>query len=337
MEIKRDYYWDNLKAILIFLVVLGHFLIPVIDKGNSIKALIYFIYIFHMPAFIFVSGFFAKSYMKKDVPQVNKLLGYLILFMIYSVLLEITGNVVAGNPFNGQFLASGSTPWYLLALFFWFLALPLFAKFKPIVGMVMAITFGLLIGMENYIGDVLAFSRVVVFLPFFIGGYYFDAKIIKKLTTGKIRILMMAVLIMISLGIIMLLPFIDRYAGILWANQSYIHLDTVLWKAIMLRMTWYILAAVMMFAIMSLCPKKKTIVSFIGSRTLTIYILHRLIREVCDYQDWYRFFDNSALELIVFSMIISIVLTFVLAEKHLDKLFRLPFKINYNKFMITNK
>ena len=66
MSEERIYYWDNLKCLLIFLVVVGHFLIPVYhDSGRSIEAVYFFIYLFHMPAFIFVSGFFAKSYLKK--------------------------------------------------------------------------------------------------------------------------------------------------------------------------------------------------------------------------------------------------------------------------------
>ena len=43
MNKERDYFFDNLKAVLIFLVVLGHFLLPI--HGESVlvvvKRLIY--------------------------------------------------------------------------------------------------------------------------------------------------------------------------------------------------------------------------------------------------------------------------------------------------------
>ena len=39
MNKERDYFFDNLKAVLIFLVVLGHFLLPI--HGESVLAVSY--------------------------------------------------------------------------------------------------------------------------------------------------------------------------------------------------------------------------------------------------------------------------------------------------------
>ena len=59
-EKTREIYFDNLKTLLIFLVVLGHFTnlnksIPLMGAINNV------IYSFHMPLFIFISGYFSKS------------------------------------------------------------------------------------------------------------------------------------------------------------------------------------------------------------------------------------------------------------------------------------
>ena len=60
MNKERDYFFDNLKAVLIFLVVLGHFLLPI--HGESVLVVVKrLIYVFHMPLFVFVSGYFAKK------------------------------------------------------------------------------------------------------------------------------------------------------------------------------------------------------------------------------------------------------------------------------------
>ena len=53
----RDAKIDNLKGILIFLVVFGHLLELVITKGHA-KYIYELIYSFHMPFFIFLSGYF---------------------------------------------------------------------------------------------------------------------------------------------------------------------------------------------------------------------------------------------------------------------------------------
>ena len=43
MKAERDYFFDNIKAVLIFFVVLGHFLLPIHEEGILvlIKRLIY--------------------------------------------------------------------------------------------------------------------------------------------------------------------------------------------------------------------------------------------------------------------------------------------------------
>lgn len=53
---KRDLYWDSLKAILIILVVYGHMISPYAPDGSFNRAMCSFIYTFHMPLFIFISG-----------------------------------------------------------------------------------------------------------------------------------------------------------------------------------------------------------------------------------------------------------------------------------------
>lgn len=63
---KRIDYWDNMKAVLIFLVVLGHVILPVRENNDVLSVLFYTIYLFHMPAFVFVAGFFSKNYVKKE-------------------------------------------------------------------------------------------------------------------------------------------------------------------------------------------------------------------------------------------------------------------------------
>ena len=55
MAKQRSLYWDTLKGILIILVVFGHCGTALGDK------LISSIYIFHMPLFVLISGYFSKK------------------------------------------------------------------------------------------------------------------------------------------------------------------------------------------------------------------------------------------------------------------------------------
>ena len=84
----RNYYFDNAKFILIFFVVFGHFLRSFIEDNETIYTIYKVIYTFHMPAFILVSGFFAKGFYQKGyVKKITKKLifPYLIFQINYSV------------------------------------------------------------------------------------------------------------------------------------------------------------------------------------------------------------------------------------------------------------
>jgi len=69
----RTPYWDNIKGILILLVVFAHFLFG-LQSSPVIDWLVDAIYFFHMPAFVFVSGYFSKSAHSKSPEALLKLL-----------------------------------------------------------------------------------------------------------------------------------------------------------------------------------------------------------------------------------------------------------------------
>src|SRR3954464_14782208 len=58
---QRDAFFDNAKFLLITLVVIGHTLTTLTSKSDGARAAYYWIYAFHMPAFIIVAGYFAQQ------------------------------------------------------------------------------------------------------------------------------------------------------------------------------------------------------------------------------------------------------------------------------------
>ena len=84
---ERSPLFDNMKMVLIILVVFGHALeeISLEHEYGIIRACIYS---FHMPAFIFISGYFsggAQAKAKKLLLIVGYLISYLIPFMPYGL------------------------------------------------------------------------------------------------------------------------------------------------------------------------------------------------------------------------------------------------------------
>ncbi|MDI1538643.1 acyltransferase family protein, partial [Staphylococcus aureus] len=82
---ERDYFFDNARAILILLVVFGHMLQPYTSGDKYLSALYLVIYSFHMPTFLFISGYFAKNIDKPYyLEKISKrlIVPYMIVFAL---------------------------------------------------------------------------------------------------------------------------------------------------------------------------------------------------------------------------------------------------------------
>ena len=164
----RTAYYDNAKFLLIFLVVLGHFIQSYIHDNKIIFTLYTTIYLFHMPAFILISGYFAKGFRRKGylMKMAKKLIGpYLIFQGIYSIYYFFTqGNDLTDvNPLNPQW-----SLWFLMSLFFWNLLLYLFTKWKVTFSILLSFILGILVGYFDVIDSYLSLSRTIVFFPLFL-------------------------------------------------------------------------------------------------------------------------------------------------------------------------
>ena len=186
---------DQYKGLLIFLVVLGHFLLPVKDSGMALfSRSFYGIYSFHMPAFIFLSGyFFQQSFVKRGRTASslfsNLLYYFLCYFFLKTLLYPFDVFCYGGQRGFPDYLHESSTPWYLLGLFFWqFACLPLcfFKRNKVYIGkggnpedrkekcyLLLLILLSLFAGyldQNRRLVDFLALDRVFGFAPFFYFG-----------------------------------------------------------------------------------------------------------------------------------------------------------------------
>lgn len=59
---SRDLRFDTLKGFLILSVVFGHFFLYDATHEGLSEVMVNFFYSFHMPLFVFVSGFFTKTH-----------------------------------------------------------------------------------------------------------------------------------------------------------------------------------------------------------------------------------------------------------------------------------
>ena len=93
MTRSRLCYMDTYKGLLIFLMVVGHCL-ELYQDDKICKLLYWFIYSFHMPVFIFISGFFSKNIDKPVKSLFEELIVPMIPFELLNWGIHALGQTV---------------------------------------------------------------------------------------------------------------------------------------------------------------------------------------------------------------------------------------------------
>ncbi|MGG5461274.1 acyltransferase family protein [Clostridium sp. B9] len=285
MESKsRNYFIDNSKGLLIFLVVLGHSLEFIRKDCGFAEFLYIFIYEFHMPVFIFISGYLSKNVEKGRKNAVKSFLVPFLLFNVIWNLLELIPSlflddnfIKAGAPNDFSFFTPGWALWYILAMFIWKSFLPDLIKVKKVF--VISLFIGILVKLSGEFGSYMALSRTITFAPFFLAGYYSNDEKLKKLTKfTKFKLLNKLPSILIILcGILIastLVKFINIPAEFFWADRSYYYFNINIFEGILLYIGIYVIGFAFVYVFINLITNKPTFLSKIGKNTLSVYFLH---------------------------------------------------------------
>ncbi|MGE6631128.1 acyltransferase family protein [Bacillus sp. NPDC077027] len=308
MTVSRDSYFDNAKFLLIFLVVFGHLLRSFIHDNDWILYLYKFIYTFHMPAFILVSGFFAKGFRKPGFIKkvaVKLIIPYLIFQGIYSVYYyflqdESMSNL---NPIDPQW-----SLWFLISLFFWNVLLFPFSKLPFKWAMVVSLSIALLVGYVDIISDTLSLSRTFVFLPMFLAGFYLKKEHFDFIRSHVGRVTALIILA----GVFLFCFFYEFDYSFLFGSQPYSSLGDEGIIAALKRMCWYLLAFTASFSFLALVPKRRFFFTKWGTRTFYVYLLHGFIIKFLRFT-WFDDWIINTASLIIL-LLLTIILTFTLSS-----------------------
>ena len=128
--VPYSYLVDNIKVVLIFLVVFNHLIAFQLVKVDMVVRYVWYgITIFHMPAFIFISG-----YLSKKPQDVLKNVKNLLIPYILGYSLTWYAYIWTGRSMDYELLRpSGTVMWYVLALFIYRLTIEALGKIRFIV------------------------------------------------------------------------------------------------------------------------------------------------------------------------------------------------------------
>lgn len=325
---ERNAYFDNLRFVLIFLVVAGHFLLP-LDKTRFSNNIFYLIYTFHMPCFVFVSGYFSTHMLKDGRFRADKLIQVLWLYLVFKILVHFTEGLVEGKiGFYIDFFSESGAPWYLLALGLWYLTIPFIRELDFRVVMAGSIIISLLSGYETSVNSTLALDRTLAFAPFFYAGYYISSVDFKCWFHNVHRIMLLALASVTAVFLFLctydlLMPYSHIVYGV-----NYYRLGPGLYPyGGLIRLAWYVITVLISLGLLAVIPKKRTFFTSIGSRTLQIYILHRAVRDLMQYWGFFDMVQVGSKVWIMALLLLSFLITVILGTPGLTVVFEVIRKL----------
>ncbi|TYK53504.1 acyltransferase family protein [Actinomadura decatromicini] len=292
---RRDPYFDNVKFFLILLVVVGHVWEVFRARSLAADAAYSVVYGFHMPVFVFVSGYFSRGFMR-STDKFRVIFPTLIVpYVIFNVLYRLQLVWLNGNDFRlheifrPQFLM-----WFLVALVLWRLSAPLWSHLRYPVAVSVALC--LVAGSWSFNSDS-TLCRAAALLPFFVLGLTVRPERVAALRSRPWTRYAGAALLVAALPVAYVwqrgdvVPKIEH--GVLLWNRGYEHMGFGALEGMGYRLLALALAVVLGAAFLAAVPRGRAWYTELGTRTMYVYLLHGLVVKGLDYggvldADFYR-------------------------------------------------
>ncbi|WP_088657342.1 acyltransferase family protein [Fibrobacter sp. UWB1] len=271
----RIFALDSVKFFLICLVILGHTLGFFIKEKTLSYGIYNFIYLFHMPLFVFLSGYFTKSYGLKSVKMWISLLMLFESYILFDVLHRIPDMLYKNINLYSLIEPSWSL-WYLLSLIYWRFSAQFFSLLhvsKWII-LISAVVVGLVSGFLP-IGYGLSIQRTFSFFPFFICGFLFS-KTDALLKIKAINTIISVSCILISLLLCLFLVNFN-ISDIVWGGKPYAESIFGLWHSLVYRFLFFIVSSLICVSVLNLFLhffSRENIFAVEGKKTMLYYVYH---------------------------------------------------------------
>lgn len=258
---NRSAYWDNIKGFLMLLTVFAHILFQLQDNSSVINGIVDYIYMFHMPAFVFVSGFFGRS------ERSHSFEGIMRLVFLYFIFNSIMGFIYGFS----SLLKPLYSYWYLIALIVWRLTARHIAKFKEIKLILFVVA--LFVGFYPSVDNTFAAARIIGFYPYYMCGYLLGGEESERLINKKylsraaVGGAAAVIALMLSTAAYFYFSFSDDALQMAGYDKPIASFG---------RIALYIIAFLAIYALRCLSPDKKMpLLTMLGRNSLWIFVLHR--------------------------------------------------------------
>ena len=263
----RDPWLDNAKMTLVTLVVIGHFWAILPDTRFN-DHLYDFLYLWHMPAFVFVTGYLSRSFAWTRSRMLGLLTTVAVPYVVFESLYALFRLRAGDERFEELYLDPHWPLWYLAALFLWRLATLVLARHWVAV----PLSFAASIVGGAYAGEQLDLARVVGFLPFFVLGLHATPGRLAVLRTERARAPGVVVLLAVLAGA----GLVDALAGTEWVyyRTTYAELGVSDPTGMAVRAGFLAAGLVAAVAFYAVVPRRGGWYAAAGRWTLVVYLFH---------------------------------------------------------------
>ncbi|WP_241986647.1 acyltransferase family protein [Cryobacterium fucosi] len=280
---RRVPLWDNARWLTIVLVVIGHAILKLIAESDVAYEAYLFIYSFHVPLFVAVSGYFARSG-PPGTRQLHRLLTDLVFpYVVFETLWTLV-HWLLGGEFRMDYSSASWTLWFLIALLVWRIMLPylVLLRYPLLISIAISIGSGYVIAIDS----TFTLSRTLGLLPFFVFGWHLRQWRLTSrwltLDNGAVwRWRVGALTLFTALSGVIVLN-IDALRGLrirrfLLYNEAYplFGYDQI-WAG-GIRLGLMLLAFALIMAFLMLVPRRRTWFTTLGTATMYVYLFHSVL------------------------------------------------------------
>lgn len=275
----RDPWLDNVKMTLVTLVVIGHSW-GLLGATELDMQLYGFLYFWHIPAFVVVTGHLSRSF-AWDRRHVTSLLTTVVLpYLVFEWAL-FTWRAHLGQHEQGPlWLQPHWGMWYLCVLFFWRLATPILKKHWVFVPIAVAVSLAGGLVDELWFG----LPRILGLLPFFVLGLHLDKELLDRLDARWLK--------PVALGVLAWIVYassrLDEWArpAFLYYDAGYESLGFADGDAAGIRLRVMLIGLAGTLSVLALVPRRGTWFSRMGASTLVVYLCHGFFVRYAEHEAW---------------------------------------------------
>lgn len=282
---QRDAFFDNSKYLAIVLVAIGHSWEPLKDDSRILEGLYTFVYTFHMPAFIIISGYFSRSFDMRPDRLKRLITGVAVPYIVFETAYPIFKRLVDHAPDQDiSLLDPWYLTWFLCALFIWRLTTPVWKLVR--YPLPLAVGIAMLASVSPSIGDDLDLQRVLQFLPYFVLGLCLKPHHFELVRRRSVRIASVPVFACALAVAWWSVPRMNT--AWLYHRQSAQEFGAPWWSGPLMVLGLLVCSLVLTACFFAWVPGRRMWFTSLGAGTLCGYLLHGFLVKYADYQGWFE-------------------------------------------------